>query len=188
MSNGIKSLKRKALFLDRDGVLNTDEGYTYEFSAKQIIPGSTQLIKYANEKGYKVIVITNQSGIGRGYYTEKEFHKYMQQLIEYYKFNGAYIDDYFFAPFYAKSSFYKYRLGKNFRKPNTGMIDDANEKYRLDLSESIFVGDKYSDMEAGKRAKIYKLVLYDELCKKIQGNDDLFKVKCLSMVKDLPIW
>ena len=140
---------------------NFDEGYTHVFKESQIIPGSIELINFfANKLNYKVIIITNQSGIGRGFYSEKKFHKYMQDLSLHYKKHSVHFDHYYFAPFYRNSEFKKYTSGEELRKPKTGMIDLATKEYKLNLNNSILVGDKISDIEAGWHAKIKHLVLY----------------------------
>ena len=149
----------KALFLDRDGVLNFDEGYTHEFNENQIIPGSIELISFANKLNYKVTITTNQSGIGRGFYSEKKFTNICKICFHYKKYS-VHFDHYYFAPFYRNSEFVKYTAGEELRKPNTGMIELAKKEYKLKLNNSILVGDKISDIEAGWQAKIKHLVLY----------------------------
>ena len=179
---------KKALFLDRDGVLNFDEGYTHVFARGQIIRGSIELIKFANEQHFKVLVITNQSGIGRGFYSEKSFHKYMRDLKLYYKKFSAIIDDYYFAPFYKSSNFKKYTRGEYLRKPNIGMIELAKKKHQLDLENSILVGDKISDITAGYRSQVKNLVLLTENNDEISEEFEFFKVKSLFQILHLPIW
>lgn len=178
----------KALFLDRDGVLNYDKGYTHIFSSNEIIPGSLELIRFANQKDYKVIVITNQSGIGRGLYSEKEFHVYMDKMMLFFKTNGAMIEDYYFAPYYKFSQIEKYRTGKKFRKPECGMILSARDKYHLNLSESILIGDKLSDIDAGLKSGVAKLFLFSENHNKKLSDGKYFSIQKLTSVMDYDIW
>lgn len=177
-----------ALFLDRDGVLNRDDGYTHVFNKSDIISESIDLIRYANELGYKVIIITNQSGIGRGIYSETAFHKFMLEMLEYYDAHEARINDYLYAPYHEKSKHPKYRRNKNDRKPNPGMIFRAKEIYDLDLHSSILVGDKVSDIEAGLAAKIQNLVLYEPNFSKLDKDYPAYIVESLRKITRLPIW
>ena len=116
----------KALFLDRDGVLNYDTGYTHVFESTQIIPGSVDLIRFAKKKGFKVIIITNQSGIGRGLYSEQTFHVYMRQMISFFQKKELKLMI-IFAPYYEFSSNEIYKKGKILRKPEPGMISLATK-------------------------------------------------------------
>ena len=177
----------KALFLDRDGVLNYDTGYTHVFESTQIIPGSVDLIRFAKKKGFKVIIITNQSGIGRGLYSEQTFHVYMRQMISFSK-KGAKIDDYFFAPYYEFSSNEIYKKGKILRKPEPGMISLASQKHNLNLSKSILLGDKISDIESGKNAGVLHLFLYDADNKNLFIENKNIRVKSITDLIDLDIW
>lgn len=179
---------RRALFLDRDGTLNYDEGYTNSFDTTQIIEGSVDLIRFANQRNFHVIIATNQSGIGRGFYNEEKFHEYMGKMINYYRYYGAVIDDYFFAPYYKYSKNEIYKMGEMLRKPNTGMIELAVKKYSLDLANSILVGDKKTDIQTGKKIGIKNLILFNQ-----KGNNFVFKKNYiespnLKFVMELPIW
>lgn len=178
----------KALFLDRDGVLNYDKGYTHIFNSTEIIPGSAELIRFANQKKYKVIIITNQSGIGRGLYSEKEFHVYMDEMLTFFNTNGATIEDYFFAPYYKFSKIEKYRTGKKFRKPECGMILSARDKYNLNLSKSILIGDKISDIDAGLKSGVSKLFLLSENHNKKSHDGKYCSIRKLTSLMDYDIW
>ena len=137
---------------------------------------------------FKVIIITNQSGIGRGYYTEDDFHVYMEKMISFYLKKNAKIDDYYFSPFYEFSNDERYKIGENLRKPNVGMIEMARQKYNLCLKSSILVGDKITDIYAGERAKIESLVLYDKSSGCTNQTDRYFKVGNLNTITGLCIW
>lgn len=178
----------KALFLDRDGVLNYDKGYTHIFNSNEIIPGSVEVIKFANQKNYKVIIITNQSGIGRGLYSEIEFHIYMDKMMRFFNENGATINDYYFAPYYKFSQVEKYRQGKEFRKPECGMILSARDKYNLNLSKSILIGDKQSDIDAGLKSGIANLFLFNENHDNKLCNAKYLSIQKLTSVMDYNLW
>lgn len=144
----------KALFLDRDGVINTDFGYTHEWEPNIMIAGIIELIKKYNGKGYCVCIITNQSGIGRGYYSEIAFHRFMEHMITYCKSYGAIIDKFYYCKCIPSK-----RNCEN-RKPNPGMLFQASKDLGINLEASIFVGDKITDMEAAERASIGRKFLY----------------------------
>jgi D-glycero-D-manno-heptose 1,7-bisphosphate phosphatase len=144
----------KALFLDRDGVINHDSGYTNKWSSKTIITGIIDLVRKFNARGYYVCVITNQSGIGRGYFHENDFHHFMTSMIKHFKARGANIGGYYFCGCNPLE-----KSCKN-RKPNPGMLFQASKEIGIDLKNSIFVGDKWSDMLAAERANIEEKFLY----------------------------
>jgi D,D-heptose 1,7-bisphosphate phosphatase len=127
---------KKALFLDRDGVINLDKEYVYRFDDIEWMPGVFELIKYFNQIGYLVIILTNQSGVEHGFYQESDVLKLHQQMDEYLKKQNCYIDDWFFCP----------SLKGEDRKPAPGMMVKAAHKYSIDLSGSLMIGDKVSDI------------------------------------------
>ena len=143
--------KTKALFLDRDGVINIDKGYVYKSQECFFVDGIFNLLSKAKKKKYSILVITNQSGIGRGIFTELEFHNFMKWMNN--ELNGL-IDDYYYCPYHEKFGIGKYKINSNNRKPNPGMINDAIKDHRINPKESIFIGDKISDMEAASKANI----------------------------------
>ena len=163
-----KFLKRKnfkpALFLDRDGVINKDIGYLYKKNDFVWRKNIINFIKKINNKNYYVFVITNQSGVGRGYYKKEDvinLHSWINQNLQ---ANGANIDEFFFSPFYKDSKIKKYRKDKIMRKPNIGMIKAAQKKWSIDLKKSLLIGDNLSDKQtainAGIRYKILKFQSY----------------------------
>ena len=155
--------KKKALFLDRYGVINIDKGFVYTSVKFVFIEGILELIKKAKEKKYLIIIITNQSGIGRGYFKEQDFH-YLMTWIN-IKLEGL-IDDYYFCPYHEKFGVGKYKIKSNDRKPNPGMIFKAIRKHNIDSEVSIFVGDKVSDMIAAERANVKFRLLFGDFDKK----------------------
>lgn len=145
---------RKALFLDRDGVVNYDAGYTHIWTPDIIVPGIIDLIKRFKKGGYLVFIVTNQSGIGRGYFSELQFHDFMANLKCYLKSKSASIDDFFYCSCnpLERSCFN--------RKPNPGLFLTAIEKYNIDPDLSLMIGDKITDIEAAASAKIFHRFLF----------------------------
>jgi D,D-heptose 1,7-bisphosphate phosphatase len=146
--------KRPAIFLDRDGVLNKDSGYVYKIKdfiwKKNII----KLIKYFNDNNYYVIVLTNQSGVGRGFYKEKDVKKLHNWINLELRKKGAFIDKFYYAPYYSNSKYAIYRKNKILRKPNVGMLDLALTEFNINLNKSIMLGDKDIDYMTAKKKKI----------------------------------
>jgi D-glycero-D-manno-heptose 1,7-bisphosphate phosphatase len=144
---------RPAAFLDRDGVLNEDHGYTHRVDDLAWMPGAREAIRLLNDRGYRVIVVTNQAGVARGFYDEDAigiFHEGMQaQLAE----AGAFVDAFYHCPYHADGKVPAYTVEDHpDRKPNPGMILRALEDWHVDKDKSFLIGDKPSDMEAARRA------------------------------------
>ncbi len=142
---------RKALFLDRDGTINVDNGYVCQPEKFRLIDGIVELCLKAQEKGYLIIVITNQSGIARGYYTDDDFHKLTQYMLNLFHQKGVVITDVFYCPF----------LEGPDRKPNPGLFLKAKEKHQINMAQSVSVGDKERDLEAAQRAGVGKNFLFN---------------------------
>ena len=148
-------LKSKTLFLDRDGVINKHNGYILKYKDFEFLPGVKKAIHYANSRGYLVIIITNQSAIGKSWMKESylnKIHNLMKKKM--FKYNGSYIDDIFYSPYYQKSKKKIYRLNKKDRKPGTGMLIKAIKKWNINIEESIFIGDQATDKLAAQRCNI----------------------------------
>lgn len=144
---------RPAAFLDRDGVLNEDKGYTHKPEDLVWKTGAREAIRHLNDCGYRVIVVTNQAGVARGYYDEaavEAFHAAMQdQLAE----AGAFVDAFYHCPFHPEGTVAAYTVADHpDRKPNPGMILKAMADHSVIREKSFIVGDKPSDLEAGRRA------------------------------------
>ena len=144
----------KALFLDRDGVINHDYGYVCKAKDFHFIDGIFDLARSAHEQHFKLVVITNQSGIGRGYYTEADFHKLNKWMCNQFLEAGAPIDKVYFSPYHPAAGIGDYLKDDYSRKPHPGMILQAQEELRIDLYNSLLVGDKLSDIKAGAAAGI----------------------------------
>jgi len=151
----------KALFLDRDGVINVNHGYVYQNRDFDFIDGIFELVKRANMQGYKVIVVTNQSGIGRGMYTESDFVALSAWMVAEFAKRDAIIDDVLFCPHHPQAPLEQYKKVCECRKPNTGMLNMAACKHHICLAKSIMVGDKLTDVEAAIKAGLREVVWFN---------------------------
>jgi D-glycero-D-manno-heptose 1,7-bisphosphate phosphatase len=149
------STPRPALFLDRDGVLNEDHGYVHRWEDFRWIAGAREAIAAFNAAGWWVFVVTNQSGIGRGYYSEADMLTLHAKMAEDMVAHGARIDAFYWAPHHPEAPLDAYRHpDPPDRKPNPGMLLRAMAEFPIDVSRSLMVGDKDADMEAARRAGV----------------------------------
>lgn len=139
-----------AVFVDRDGTINVDVDFLSHPSQLSIIPRSADAIRELNELGIPVVVITNQSGIARGLYTEDDLTVVHNAMDEELRKSGASIFDYFYCPHHPVEGIGKYRVDCECRKPKPGMLIDAGKKYGFDLRRSFLIGDKCIDVQTGK--------------------------------------
>lgn len=145
---------KPAVFFDRDGVLNKDIHYLYRSEDFTWISGAIETIQYFNKLGYYVFVITNQSGVARGYYTEQDVQRLHQWMNQQLALQQAHIDDFFYCPHHSDGIIPVYTKDCFCRKPHTGMIEQAKKKYTIDMEKSLLVGDKKSDMKCAENAGI----------------------------------
>ena len=143
-----------ALFLDRDGVINVDHGYVYRRSEFQFVDGIFDLCRAARDLGYSIFVVTNQSGIGRGYYTERDFRSLTEWMLEVCAKAGVRIDKVYCCPFHPQAVTERYRRDSPLRKPAPGMILQAAAEFDVDLPMSVLIGDKETDVRAGVAAGV----------------------------------
>ncbi len=146
---------KKAVFLDRDGVINVDSGYVSKREDFVFCEGVFDALKSFQKLGYMLIIVTNQSGIGRGYYSEKDFLALSEWMNDELKNKGIKISKVYYCP-HAPDA------GCECRKPKPKMILDAVKEFDIDLKNSVMVGDKLSDMEAGKKAGVARLFLLSD--------------------------
>lgn len=150
---GIK-VPRKALFLDRDGVINVDLGYVHHSSRTIFIPGIFKFVEQALDLDYLPIVVTNQAGIARGYYSEQDFLDYTAWIHDVFRGRGAPLAATFYCPHHAEAGRGPLRIQCACRKPSPGMILAAATRFDIDLPASLLMGDKPSDIEAALTAGI----------------------------------
>lgn len=151
---------RPGLFLDRDGVINVDTNFLYRAEECRLIDGIGDLVRTANELGYVTCVITNQSGIGRGLYTEADFHTLMDHMSLELKHQDAHLDAIYFSPHHPVHGIGHYKRESDSRKPAPGMLLQAAAEHGIDLARSVLVGDRCSDLQAGNAAGVPKLFLF----------------------------
>lgn len=163
-------MNRPALFLDRDGVINLDHGYVHKSENFQFIDGIFELVAAANRAGYLVVVVTNQAGIGRGYYSESQFHELSQWMRSRFAEHGGQIDGVYFCPYHSEHGIGEYRRESEFRKPAPGMLLQAQSELGIDMEQSILIGDKLSDMAAGRAAGVGTLLHF---CGEHVGDDTI---------------
>ncbi len=144
----------RALFLDRDGVINEDYGHVFKIKDFVFISGIFELIKKAYDLNMKIFVITNQAGIGRGFYDEEDFQILNKWMCQQFEEVGTPINKVYFCPTHPNHGLGHYKRIDNFRKPAPGMILKARDEFDIDLSSSILVGDKSTDIIAGNRANV----------------------------------
>lgn len=140
--------KKRAVFLDRDGTINEDKGYVYKVEDLIILPKVIDALKILQKK-FLLIVVSNQSGVERGYYSKDDVERFNRHLYYQLAKEGVYIDDFYYCPY----------LEGDCRKPNPGMILKAAKDWNIDLEKSYMVGDKPSDIEAGKKAGCKSIII-----------------------------
>lgn len=139
---------RKTVFLDRDGTINIEKNYLYKPEEFEFIKGVPEAIHKLNEAGYLVIVVTNQSGIARGYYSEEDLnilHEHINQELEK---KNAHIDKYYYCPHHPTEGIGKYRMTCKCRKPGVGLYEDAMRDFDIDVKHSWIAGDRLRDLNA----------------------------------------
>lgn len=147
-------LRRRALFLDRDGVLNIDHGYVGSRDRFEWVDGALDAIRYATEGGWHVFVVTNQSGVARGLYTEGAVRELLDWMAGQARTAGGTIDDARFCPFHPDAALDAYRQAHPWRKPLPGMVLDLIQAWELDPKRAVMAGDQETDMRAAAAAGV----------------------------------
>ena len=151
---------KSAFFLDRDGVININHGHVHKREDFDFIDGIFDVARYAHQQDYKLVVITNQAGIGRGYYTEDDFHQLTDWMCKQFSTGGAPIERVYFSPYHPTAGIGEYLKDDFSRKPHPGMILQARAELDLDLASSVLIGDKASDIQAGIAAGVGQNLLF----------------------------
>lgn len=153
---------KPAVFLDRDGVINVDVGYPHKIEDFSFIDGAPEAIARMNANGYFVIVVTNQSGIARGLYTESQAHAFNEHIQSQLQKWNAHIDRFYLCPYHPEALVERYRCDHPNRKPNSGMIEQAFKDFDIDKEKSFLIGDRETDIQAAQRAGILGHLFADE--------------------------
>jgi D-glycero-D-manno-heptose 1,7-bisphosphate phosphatase len=143
---------RKAVFLDRDGTLNKDTSYLIDFEHFELLPGVENALHIFQDLGYRLFVVSNQSGVARGYFTFEQVEALHKRITEYLGSKGIVIEEIAFCPHHVEGKVAEFTLECDCRKPMPGMLLRLQNKYDLDLKQSYMVGDKRSDAETGVKA------------------------------------
>lgn len=153
------STKQKAIFLDRDGVINQEVNYLHKIEDFKFTDNCISALKILQSAGYKLFIVTNQAGIGRGYYSESDFHNLMNWVNAELVKHGVHITDIEFCPHHPTEANGIYKRNCSCRKPKPGMLLNLIGKHNVDVSKSFMVGDKFSDLEAAEAADIKQCIL-----------------------------
>jgi len=167
-------MKKNAVFLDRDGTINVDSGYPSDYGQIKIYPRSYEAVRRLNSAGLPVIVLTNQSGIGRGLLTEENLKLIHEKMRAAFQQENARLDAFYYCPHYELSSIPRYRLDCDCRKPNLGLALRAATDFGLDLGRSYMVGDKVEDIILALKIKASPVLVLTGY-----GRESLMKLEAL---------
>lgn len=158
---------KKVIFLDRDGTINVEKDYLHKWEDFEFEKNAIEGLKKFNDLGYELIVVTNQSGIARGYYSEEDLALLNKNMCDELKRYGITILDCFYCPHHPEKGIGEYKKDCNCRKPNPGMLEMADSKYGIDFKSSFIIGDKESDLKAGERKGVTPILVKTGYGKKI---------------------
>jgi D-glycero-D-manno-heptose 1,7-bisphosphate phosphatase len=153
------TIKRPAVFIDRDGTVNEQMGYVNHPSRFIILPRTAEAIRILNREGYLAIIVSNQSGVARGYFPIELLYNIHASMKESLLKDGATVDGIFFCPHYPGGIVPEYSIDCDCRKPRTGLIKQACGQFEIDMSRSYMIGDHYSDMELAERADLRAILV-----------------------------
>ena len=152
MTSPRATVPRPAVFFDRDGTLTVDSGYVHRPQDLVFIPGAIAAVKRVNDLGYYAFLVTNQSGVARGYFTETDVHAFHEQLQRELRAAGAHLDDIRYCPYLEGGTVEAYARHSDWRKPAPGMLLDLMRAWPVAAARSLVVGDKDIDVQAGAAA------------------------------------
>lgn len=167
-------MKNSAIFLDRDGVINIDKNYVHKFEDFEFINNSIEGLKKIQKKGYLIFIITNQSGIGRNYYTEENYIELRKKVHKLLREKGIKIIEELYCPHHPDDKC-------KCRKPNPFHVNELIKKYEIDKTKSYFIGDKTSDIKTGENAGIKTILVKTGKA----GKDNLYDIKADYICNDL---
>lgn len=144
----------KAIFLDRDGVINIDKGYVHRWEDFEFIEGSIKAMQKLTRAGYQLIIVTNQSGIARGFFSEQDYYQLTVKMVSHLKRYGVMLLDILYCPHHPRAINTRYAVECTCRKPKPGMILNALKRHKIDPAVSILIGDKITDIQAGIAAGV----------------------------------
>jgi D-glycero-D-manno-heptose 1,7-bisphosphate phosphatase len=147
-----KPASRRAVFLDRDGTITRDRGFTHRISDLELLPGAAAGLAQMARSGFRLFVVTNQSGVARGYFSEADVQAFHDTLAERLRVQGVTIEGFYFCPFHPTEGRGVYRQESSLRKPADGMLRRCAIEHGLDLSQSVAIGDRKTDIAAGQAA------------------------------------
>lgn len=176
------SKKNRAIFLDRDGTINVEKGYLYKIQDFEYIEGVIEALKKLYEAGFLLAVITNQSGIARGYYTEEDFHKLNDWMKDDLNKKGVSIAGTYYCPHHPESMIHEYRINCECRKPRIGLFQQAANDFDIDMEHSYAIGDKYRDVAVCEKMPVQGILLDDALEK---NEKELLEKADKKMIKNL---
>jgi D-glycero-D-manno-heptose 1,7-bisphosphate phosphatase len=182
VAEGVGGPMTRALFLDRDGVVNEEVGYLHRADEVRFVDGIFSLCRTAVGLGYRLIVVTNQAGIARGYYSEADFEVLMEFMRSELRAEGVELDAVYYCPFHPEHGVGRYKREHEDRKPGTGMLRRGATEFGVELSESAMVGDRCSDVAAANAAGLRQAFLISGTEATPCGGDHLL-VKSLAEVE-----
>ena len=150
-----KQFNQAAAFLDRDGVINYDYGYVHDMRNFHLRSNVIKGLKYLNKKNYNIFIVTNQSGIARGIFTEKKYLLFYKSIKEYFFRKGCFINDMQYCPFLKGARIKKYNKSSKLRKPGNLMLLNLMNKWLIDKKKSFMIGDHKKDQLAAKKSNLY---------------------------------
>ncbi len=163
-----KNFPKPCAFLDRDGVINKELGYVCSQIRTQWKKNIFKTIKYLNDNNYRVIILTNQAGIAKGYYSLKEYNKYTDWFHDQFLNKGSFIDQTYFSPFHPNGKIKKYKKRSNLRKPGNGMIINAFKDWEINKHKSFLIGDKKTDIVAGRKSGIKSYLVENDILSQVK--------------------
>ena len=171
--------KRPALFLDRDGTINYDDGYTYKFSKLRFRPHVLQGLKYITKKNYFIFIVTNQAGIAKGKFKLSDLLVLNKKLKSYFKKNKIIINDIQYCPYHPDAILKRYKKISGYRKPGNLMIKKILKKWNVNLKKSFMLGDQISDELAAKKSGLYFEYVKNNFYKQVKKIEKKIFNNCL---------